>query len=203
MALHVDKVRLVEQFTAARTAVIEKTADSSGLRAQLEKVTKDQDRAKSPHYQTEFELERVKKALQDSKTELETSKRQLEYQAQELAHRRSQPQSPLYHNMQSPLGTSPVLELAPMSVLRGARLASVMRAEQDRFVKQINSLIQQGYTSFRLSNESFAHPENMKLSRSPILNSLSCPRDDLKVEAMIQLSILSSTKEVIIKAGTE
>lgn len=49
-----------------------------------------------------------------------------------------------------------------MSVLRGARLASVMRAEQDRFVKQIDWLVEQGYTSFRSSKGSSISTLNNK-----------------------------------------
>ena len=92
MALHVDKARLSEELADARTAVDQ----STGLRAQLDEVTRDRDFAKVSNFETEFELERVKKALQESNMELESCRRQLEAQAR----RRSPPQSPTFSNMQ-------------------------------------------------------------------------------------------------------
>lgn len=63
MALHADKARLSEELVAARTALDQSTE----LRAQLDEVTKDRDRAKASHFQTEFELERVHMALEESR----------------------------------------------------------------------------------------------------------------------------------------
>lgn len=55
------------------------------------------------------------------------------------------------------LDNAAMLELAPMSVLRDVRLASVLRAEQDRFVRQIDWLIARGYTSFRKAKGASYH----------------------------------------------
>ncbi|KAJ2928542.1 hypothetical protein H1R20_g8564, partial [Candolleomyces eurysporus] len=98
IGLHADKVTLLQELNAVKSALVEQTAQVeiikmesssiyvSGLRSQLEEMKNDRDLVKASKFETELELENTREALKVAKEELET-------QALELGRLRNQVRS--------------------------------------------------------------------------------------------------------------